>query len=98
MLDIDLAGLGKPYRIFSQNSFNIRKEYHATADMDIIKGRLKFFQTLNRRESFYYTDYFRDLYHRKSKENVKDEMDILEEAIENDDPDFYIRCMLDVMG
>lgn len=89
MLDIDLSGLGKSSAVFALNSLNIRREYHATSDMDVVKGRLKFFTQLNKRESFYYTDYFKDLYHVQSKKNVEHELSMLQHAIDQTDPQIY---------
>lgn len=89
LLDIDLSGLGKPMHIFAKNSYNIRLEYYNTTDMDVVKGRLTFFEKLNKRESFYYTDYFRELYHEQSKTNVALEMEALTYALEKNDADWY---------
>ena len=89
LLDIDLSGLGKPMRIFAKNSFNIRQEYYNTTDEDVIKGRLAFFEKLNKRESFYYTDYFRELYHDTAKQNVALEIEALTYAANNNDTEWY---------
>lgn len=94
MLDIDLAQMGHSLAVFSKNSLNIRQEYHRTSDMDVVKGRLKFFKELDKRDTFYYTEFFRDLYHEQSKKNVKTEIDALEESIERDEPIYYFDHLL----
>lgn len=98
MLDIDLSGLGKDVSIFARNSLNIRKEYYNTSDMDVIRGRLKFFQELNKRESFYYTEYFKDLYHTQSKKNVETEIILLEDAIAMERPSSYFNYWIDAIN
>jgi len=89
MLDIDLSGFGKPMHVYANNSMNIRREYYNTTNIDFVKGRLAFLQRINQRESFYYTDYFRDLYHSKSKENVALEIAALQHAATENDPNIY---------
>lgn len=90
LLDIDLAGLGKPVHIFAKNSYNLRKEYYNSTDLELVQGRLNFFKTLNKRETFYYTDYFHDKYHEQSKENVENEIYILEAALSQGYPEMYL--------
>lgn len=94
LLDIDLSGLGKPMHVFATNSTNIRQEYYNTTDMDVIKGRLAFFQKLNKRDSFYYTDFFKELYHATSKENVALEIEALLYAVKNNDTAWYFERLL----
>lgn len=83
MLDIDLAGFGKDWYVYSQNGDNIRKEYYNTQDTEFFQGRLKFLETINARESLYYTDYFRDKYHEKSKVNLAQDIRLTRWIIEN---------------
>lgn len=77
MLDIDLSGLGKPWAIYVKNGFNIRDEYYNTTDYDFLHGRMKFLETINNRETFYYTNYFKNKYHEQSKLNVEHEIRII---------------------
>lgn len=78
MLDIDLCGFGKPWEICKKNADNIRKEYYNTTDLDFYKGRKNFLETIMKRESLYYTDYFRNKYHKQSRENLEAEMKLTE--------------------
>ena len=89
MLDIDLSGLGKYKPIVAFNSLNIAKEYPQTHPIDFIQGRFKFFTALNKRESFYYTDYFKSLYDERAKANVAYELRVLQDAIDNNNPAIY---------
>lgn len=95
MLDIDLAGLGQAMPIVALNSLHIASEYPKTSRADFVQGRFKFFTALNRRPSFYYTDYFKSLYDATSKANVSIELGMLERAIDKDDPSIYFHHMLD---
>jgi predicted metal-dependent HD superfamily phosphohydrolase len=70
MLDIDLAGFGKPWEICKKNGENVRREYYNTSERDFYVGRLKFLQTIGQRESLYYTDFFREKYHVQSQKNL----------------------------
>lgn len=89
MMDIDLSGLGKSSPIFYRNSINIIREYYNTPLIDIMKGRLNFLKTINLRPTFYYTEYFNDLYHTKSKDNVIKEIQLLENFVEKSSPEEY---------
>lgn len=95
MMDIDLAQMGHSLATFSKNSLNIRQEYHRTSDMDVVRGRLKFFKELNKRDTFYYTEFFRDLYHEQSKKNVKTEIKVLEECVERNEAIYYLDHLLE---
>lgn len=82
MLDIDLSGFGKPTSECLENGENVRNEYYKTNNLDFYTGRLKFLQTIMERESLYYTDYFRDKYHEQSQKNMKIEVEIAQQYIE----------------
>lgn len=81
MLDIDLSGLGKPLPQYAKNSLKILGEYPLTSIGDYLHGRLSFLETINKRESFYYTEYFKNLYHVQSKENIKYEIALIKNTI-----------------
>lgn len=89
LLDIDLAGFGSPLSVYSRNSLNIRKEYYRTTDTDFIAGRLKFLQAINRRETLYYTEYFRDAYHTQSKSNIEFEIEVLADSVDRDPTRYF---------
>lgn len=82
MLDIDLAGFGKPWHICQKNGDNVRAEYYNTSDYDFAVGRLKFAQAIAQRESLYYTDYFKAKYHEQSQKNLAVEIQIATETID----------------
>lgn len=75
MLDIDLSGFGKDWITCRAHADNIRKEYYRTNDTDFYTGRLNFLETINQRESLYYTDFFKNKYHEQSKINIKIEIE-----------------------
>lgn len=81
MLDIDLSGFGKPWNICKRHSENIYMEYPNTSTLEFYQGRIKFLETINARESLYYTDYFKEKYHKQSKENIDVEIKIAKEII-----------------
>lgn len=78
MLDIDLSGFGKSWDICEKHSENIRQEYYHTEDKEFYVGRLNFLNAINKRESLYYTDYFRNKYHEQSKRNIAVEINVVE--------------------
>ena len=74
IIDIDLASLSAPPKIFDKNTANIRKEYRTAVPDDKIFaiGRTKFFEKLlENRHSIYLTDYFRNKYEAQAQENLK---------------------------
>lgn len=79
MLDIDLAGMGKSWDVYSRNGENIRKEYAGVPDHQYDLGRYQFLETINERESLYYTEYFYNKYHEQSKRNIALNMKQIEE-------------------
>lgn len=95
MLDIDLSGFGKSLLEFVTNGMNIRHEYYNTTLRDFLNGRLSFYKELAKRETLYYTDYFRDKYHKISQENMKWEIDIIETALAEHNHQRWGRAMED---
>ncbi len=83
MLDIDLSGFGKPWHICKAHADNIRKEYYHTTDEEFYIGRLNFLEAINKRETLYYTDFFRNKYHEQSKINLVREIDDTHFQLEN---------------
>lgn len=78
MLDIDLAGFGKPWangyiqalNEYGHNSENIRKEYYKTGPGEFDIGRYQFLKTIAKRPTLYYTEYFYNKYHVQSQLNI----------------------------
>lgn len=93
MLDLDLSGLGKPFRIFGTNSLAIRNEYPVTSDMDFLRGRRQFFFNLLDRGDIFYTEYFRDLYENSARKNMHDELTIIGDALDSHNPHYYFAEM-----
>ncbi len=86
MLDIDLAGFGKSWKINQMYADNIRKEYYLTEELEFYTGRLAFLNTINKRESLYYTDYFKKKYHKQSKKNLEQEIILTEWQVKHFSP------------
>jgi predicted metal-dependent HD superfamily phosphohydrolase len=78
VLDIDLAGFGMSWDVYTRNGDNIRKEYYLTNDKDFYAGRLAFLQKMQARidetDIIYYTDYFRNKYYDQAKINIADDI------------------------
>lgn len=83
MLDIDLSGFGKSTSECLENGENVRREYYKTNDTDFYTGRLNFLRTIRKRESLYYTDYFKEKYHMQSQKNLNLEVEIAIEMIDD---------------
>lgn len=79
MLDIDLAGLGQPYNVFSHHGDLIRKEYAHVDEDTFITNRIKFFKAMQSRPSIYYTEGFlKPKYEAIAQSNVDIEIKRLE--------------------
>ena len=78
MLDIDLAGLGQSWEVFSTNSEQIRKEYAHVDDETFIYNRIKFLGALKARPSIYYTEFLKTKYEAIAQSNVDIELKRLE--------------------
>jgi predicted metal-dependent HD superfamily phosphohydrolase len=70
MVDIDLASLGRPAEVFDENTRLIRKEYPHVADADFARGRRDMLGRFLARPRIYYTDFFRDRYESRARENL----------------------------
>lgn len=71
LMDIDLSGFGKSWDEYKRNGDNIRKEYYNTSDIEFYIRRLGFLEKLAKKDTLYYTDYFRTRYHSLSQKNLK---------------------------
>ena len=70
--DIDFSILGKDEPTYAQYKQAIYWEYESFSD--IKTGREKFLKELIKKQKIYYTEYFRDLYEKKARENIKAEL------------------------
>ena len=75
--DIDLAILGKDTEEFDEYEKNIRKEYSWVPEETYRIERKKVLQYFLKREYIYYTEYFRDKYETKARENLKRSIEVL---------------------
>lgn len=71
IVDIDLAGFGAPWGEFMRNGALLREESPAKSDAQYHAGQLFFLSMLQRRRSFFSTDYFRDRYEARARENLR---------------------------
>ncbi len=77
MLDIDLSGFGKEWPVYCRNTLNVRKEYYNTDNTTFVINRINFLETINLRNTLYYTDYFKNTYDENSKTNIDNELSLL---------------------
>ncbi len=71
MVDMDLSILGKDTETFDEYEENIRKEYAWVPEEMYRTERKKVLEYFLKRESIYYTEYFRNKYEVKARENLK---------------------------
>lgn len=69
-LDADLSVLGREQSIYQTYFENVRKEYKMYPDFLYRPGRKKVLQHFLEMESIFKTDYFRNKYEAKAKENL----------------------------
>lgn len=74
IIDADLSILGKSEEVFDEYESNIRKEYSWVKEEDFKKGRTKVLESFLARDSVYYTDFFRDRYEVRARENLERSM------------------------
>lgn len=73
IVDIDLISLASSPTVFNRHTAEIREEYREVApdDKDFNVGRVRFFKKfLENRSSIYLTEYFRNKYEAKARENI----------------------------
>ena len=71
IVDVDLSILGKPKEIFDEYERSIRKEYSFVGEEDFRAGRKKILEGFLKRDSIYFTEFFRSKYELKAIENLK---------------------------
>ena len=77
IVDIDLAGFGASWDEFMRNGALLREESPAKTDAQYHRGQISFLQRLQRRRSFFATDYFRDRYEARARDNLRRLLDDL---------------------
>ncbi|UTW66004.1 hypothetical protein KFE94_15295 [bacterium SCSIO 12643] len=76
-VDTDLAILGSSGEIYQNYTFQIRKEYSIYPDILYKPGRRKVIQHFLNQEQIFKTDFFRDLYESKARQNLSNELNSL---------------------
>ncbi len=71
LLDIDLSIFSTNRDDFEQYETNVRKEYHELNNTQYVKGRIQVIQKFLKRDRIYLTDYFRDKFEKKARENLE---------------------------
>lgn len=69
--DVDLASLGYSWETFCQNSAQIRDEYHFVPSATYNKKRAEILQGFLNRSRIYSTEYFREAYEPRARENLR---------------------------
>lgn len=70
LVDIDLASLGYPEKVFNQNTAEIRKEYGWVPEKIFKTERSKILESFLKRETIYYTQFFYDKYEAQARKNI----------------------------
>jgi predicted metal-dependent HD superfamily phosphohydrolase len=70
LVDIDLSSFGLPWERFQRDSIAVRKEFPQTPDDEFYPKQEHFLGELLRRESFCFTDFFRQRHERQARENI----------------------------
>lgn len=77
LLDADLSVLGKDLKTYLQYTQNIRKEYSIYPDFLYKPGRKKVLKHFLELESIFKTEYFKEKYEIRAKENIAAELQLL---------------------
>lgn len=67
--DIDLAGFGRPWPYYVRDTLNLRAEFPGS-DMDYSLAKRAFLESLLRRPEIFYTEFFRERYERRARDNI----------------------------
>ena len=71
MVDIDLSSFGLPWEEFLRDSVAVREEFPHVPDAEFYPRQRKFVESLAARPAFYFTEFFRDRYEARARENVE---------------------------
>ena len=77
MLDFDLSILGQDWKIYKTYISSIRKEYSMYPDFLYNPGRKKVLENFLKRESLFFTEFYKNLYEEKARENLSNEIKLL---------------------
>lgn len=77
LLDADLAILGQDWEIYKNYTKHIRKEYSVYPDFLYNPGRKKVLNHFLEFEEIFKTDYFKEKYEEKARENIQKEFYII---------------------
>ncbi|MBV8325635.1 HD domain-containing protein [Chryseobacterium sp.] len=77
LLDADLSILGKDFKIYTDYTQRIRKEYSIYPDFLYKPGRKKVLQHFSALKDIFKTDYFRNRYEVQARENIRTEIRLL---------------------
>lgn len=70
MVDIDLASLGYPEKVFEKNTAKIRKEYKNVPEVIFRKKRREILESFLKRPNIYLTEFFRNKYEAQAQRNL----------------------------
>jgi predicted metal-dependent HD superfamily phosphohydrolase len=70
IVDIDLAGFGAPWDRFMHHGDLLRHEFARQSDRQYYDGQVAFLEQLARRPAFFATDYYRERYEARARENL----------------------------
>ena len=71
IVDIDLAGFGAPWTEFMRNGALLREESPGKTDAQYHAGQVYFLRRLQRRRHFFSTEFFRDRFEAKARDNLR---------------------------
>lgn len=77
LMDIDMSILGKSIAVFKCYEYQIRLEYHFVLTATYKKERVKFLNSLLKKNRIYQTKYFQDKYEDIARDNIKNLVDEL---------------------
>ena len=71
IVDIDLSSFAKPWKILKEDNKKIKKEYSFIKNKKFKIGRSVLLESFSIRSNIFLTDYFKEKYERKARENIK---------------------------
>ena len=68
--DIDLAGFGRPWNDYVQDTLKLRAEFPGS-DLDYYLTKRAFLEGLLRRPQIFFTEFFRNRHERRARDNIR---------------------------